>query len=294
MKTARNILLAFLLNLSFSIFELVGGFLTGSIAILSDAIHDLGDAASIGVSYLLEKKSLKSADDTYTYGYLRFSMLGALITSSILTVGSVWVILRAIERCLNPSPVHSGGMLILALLGLVVNLMAAFFTSRGDSLGEKAINLHMLEDVLGWAAVLLGALLIKITGATIIDPLLSIAVALFILINAIKSLREVFDIFLLKCPENVDLQELKQRISSLDSVQKVGQIHIWRLDENRNIATVFIVTDNPHENLKTEIKEILNHYNIVYSTIEFGSEEAKCEALYSPSLNHHHHHHHHH
>ena len=164
MKTTRNILIAFILNLSFSVFELIGGILTGSVAILSDSIHDLGDAASIGISYFLEKKSQKDPDDTYTYGYARFSVVGGLITTLILLVGAVAVIGNALSRLLNPTPIHYDGMILFALVGVSVNLCAAFFTRTGDSLNQKAVNLHMLEDVFGWAVVLVGAVIMRFTN----------------------------------------------------------------------------------------------------------------------------------
>ena len=180
MKTEKNILIAFILNLSFSIFEFIGGIFTNSVAILSDSIHDIGDALSIGISYFLEKKSKKSADNKHTYGYIRYSVLGGVITTIILMVGSILVIYQAIGRILNPVEVNYSGMIIFAILGFIINLLAAFFTKEGDSINQKAVNLHMLEDVLGWAIVLVGAIIMNFTDISIIDPIMSIAVALFI------------------------------------------------------------------------------------------------------------------
>ena len=154
MKTEKNILIAFILNLAFSIFEFVGGALTGSVAIVSDAVHDLGDAVSIGASWLLERKSKKQPDEVYTYGYRRFSVMGSLITTVILLVGSGIVIYNAIERIINPVEINYNGMILFAVIGAVVNLIAAFVTKDGDSINQRAVNLHMLEDVLGWLAVL--------------------------------------------------------------------------------------------------------------------------------------------
>ena len=144
MKTERNILIAFILNFAFSIFEFVGGFFTGSVAIVSDAVHDIGDAASIGISYFLEKKSKKKPDEHYTYGYARYSVIGSVITTLILLVGSVLVVYNAILRIIDPTPINYNGMIIFAVIGAAVNFMAAFFTREGDSLNQKAVNLHML------------------------------------------------------------------------------------------------------------------------------------------------------
>ncbi|MBR5246131.1 MAG: cation transporter, partial [Clostridia bacterium] len=175
MRTEKNILIAFILNLSFSIFEIIGGFFTGSVAIVSDAIHDMGDAASIGISYFLEKKSKKQPDETYTYGYARFSVIGSVITTLILLFGSVMVIYNAVMRIFNPVEINYNGMIIFAVVGAVVNFIAAYFTKDGDSLNQKAVNLHMLEDVLGWIVVLIGAIIMRFTDISIIDPIMSIA-----------------------------------------------------------------------------------------------------------------------
>ena len=144
MKTEKNILIAFLLNLAFSIFELIGGIFTNSVAIISDALHDFGDSISIGISYILEKKSKQKPDKHYTYGYARYSTLGAVITNAILLVGSALVIINAIGRIFNPVPINYNGMIIFAVFGVVVNTLAAYFTREGDSLNQKAVNLHIL------------------------------------------------------------------------------------------------------------------------------------------------------
>ena len=145
MKTEKNILIAFILNLFFSLLEFVGGALTGSVAIISDAVHDIGDAASIGLSYFLEKKSKKQPDDVFTYGYARYSVIGSLITTVILLFGSVAVIYNGILRIFNPVEINYRGMIVFAVIGVVVNFVAAWFTREGNSLNQKAVNLHMLK-----------------------------------------------------------------------------------------------------------------------------------------------------
>ena len=162
MKSEKRILAAFILNLAFSLIEFAGGIFTGSVAIISDAVHDIGDAASIGISYFLERKSKKQPDDTYTYGYSRYSVIGSVITTLILMFGSVMVIYNAALRIINPIKINYNGMIGFAVVGVLVNFTAAFFTREGHSLNQKAVNLHMLEDVLGWMVVLVGALIRKI------------------------------------------------------------------------------------------------------------------------------------
>ena len=141
MKTEKNILIAFLLNLSFSFFEFIGGAITGSVAVISDSIHDLGDAISIGLSYFLERKSKRQPDNTYTYGYARYSVLGSVITTVILLLGSIMVIYNAVIRIIHPVEINYNGMILFAVVGTLVNFCAAWFTKDGDSLNQKAVNL---------------------------------------------------------------------------------------------------------------------------------------------------------
>ena len=221
MKTEKNILIAFLLNLSFSVFELFGGLSTGSIAILSDSVHDIGDAMSIGLSYILEKKSKKKPDNIYTYGYIRYSVIGSIITSTILLTGSIFVIYEAVKRLINPQEINYNGMIIISIIGVLVNTLAALATKEGDSLNQKSVNLHMLEDVLGWVVVLIGSILIKFTNIIYIDAILSIGVALFILRHAARNIKEVLDLFLEKTPKNIDIEELKHHLKEIKNIELI-------------------------------------------------------------------------
>ena len=298
MKTEKNILIAFILNLSFSIFEFVGGIFTGSVAIMSDAIHDVGDAMSIGLSYFLEKKSKKQPDDIYTYGYARFSVIGSVVTTLILLFGSVMVIYNAVLRIFNPVQINYNGMIVFAIVGVVINFVAAYFTKDGDSLNQKAVNLHMLEDVLGWIVVLIGAIIMRFTDISVIDPIMSIAVAVFILINAIKNLKEVLDLFLEKIPHNISIEEIKEHITEIDGVNGVHHIHIWSMDGHHNYATMHIVADENSHIIKDKIREELKEHGIGHVTLEFESptdhcHEEYCHIEFNNSHSHSHHHHHH-
>ncbi len=299
MKTERNILIAFVLNLAFSVFEMVGGFFTGSVAIVSDAVHDLGDAASIGISYFLEKKSKKQPDETYTYGYARYSVIGSVITTLILLFGSCVVIYNAVSRILTPTEINYNGMIIFAVVGAVVNLAAALFTRDGHSLNQKAVNLHMLEDVLGWIVVLIGAIVMRFTDFALIDPIMSIGVAAFILVSAIRNLKEALDLFLEKAPHNIHLQEIKEHILELDGVLDVHHIHVWSMDGQNNYATMHIVTNGEAHHIKDAVREELQEHGIGHVTLELEAEgehchEEYCHVEFETHSGHHHHHHHHH
>ena len=294
MKTEKNILIAFLLNLSFSVFEFFGGLFTNSVAILSDSIHDLGDALSIGISYFLERKSKKKADKKYTYGYIRFSVLGGVITTTILLVGSILVIISSIKRLINPVDINYDGMIIFALIGVVLNFIAAFVTREGDSINQKAVNLHMIEDVLGWVVVLVGAIIMNFTDIKILDPLMSIGVALFILISSLKNLKQVLDIFLEKLPDDIDLDELEEHLLEIKDVEDIHHIHIWSIDGYNNYATMHIVTKSKDiKEVKNKIRKELEEHNITHAILE-TEDEACDEVECNPNLHHEEHHHHHH
>lgn len=296
MKTEKNIFIAFILNLSFSVFEFLGGVYTGSVAILSDAIHDVGDALSIGLSFFLEKKSKKQPDVSYTYGYARYSVLGSLITTTILLLGSFAVIYSAISRIITPSEIKYNGMIILSFIGVAVNFCAAFFTRGKDSLNQKAVNLHMLEDVFGWGIVLIGAIVMRFTDFSLIDPILSVATAVFILINAIKNLKEIFDVFLEKKPEDIDIEEIKEHLLDIDGVIDIHHIHIWSLDGQNNYATMHIVTNAESSRIKDHIRTELYEHNIKHVTLELEKEGENCPKKICavntciPTGHHHHHH----
>lgn len=298
MKTERNILIAFFLNLFFSLFELVGGAVTGSVAIISDAVHDIGDAASIGLSYFLERKSKKQPDQSHTYGYVRYSVLGSVITTVILLLGSAAVIYNALRRILNPVEINYNGMIIFAVIGVAVNFCAALFTREGDSLNRKAVNLHMLEDVLGWAVVLAGAVIMRFTNLWIIDPILSIAVALFIFLNAAKGLKRATDLFVEKTPEGISIEEIEEHLCHIDGVQGIHHIHIWSTDGYHNRATMHVVTNADHSEIKKRIRDELREHGIDHATLELEAADEHCESECCKNElsqhSHHHHGHHHH
>lgn len=297
MKTDKNILIAFILNISFSVFELIGGTLTNSVAIISDAIHDIGDALSIGVSYFLEKKSKKEPDEKYTYGYIRYSVMGSAITTIILLFGSFIVIYNSILRLFNPVEINYYGMILFAVFGVIVNFLAAFFTRKGHSLNQKSVNLHMLEDVLGWIVVLIGAVVMKFTDISLIDSILSISVALFIFVNALKNFKSILDLFLEKIPNNISIAEIKKHLLEIKEIEDIHHIHVWSIDGYNNYATMHVVTNISGHDIKDKIREELSEHGINHVTIELEEKGEKCynsECKIDTSITSEHHHHHHH
>ncbi len=298
MKSDKKILLAFILNALFSVVEFFGGVITGSVAILSDAVHDLGDSVSIGFAYFLEKISKKAPDSTHTYGYLRYSVLGSLITTFILLLGSAFVIYNAVLRILNPIEINYDGMIVFAIAGTVINFVASYFTTGGHSLNQRSVNLHMLEDMLGWIVVLIGAVVMKFTNITYIDPIMSIGVALFIFVNAFKNLLSIADLFLEKTPDGVCLDELTKHLMEIDGVEGIHHFHVRSIDNYNNIATLHAIIDGDVSVVKNTIKNELKEHGISHVTVETelpGDEccDLNCEIRNNNEECTHHHHHHH-
>lgn len=243
----------------------------------------------------MEKKSGNKPDEKYTYGYARYSILGALITTTILTIGSATVIYGAVGRIFRPEQINYNGMIIFAIFGVSINFLIAYMTREGDSINQKSVNLHMLEDVLGWVVVLIGSILMRFTNISIIDSIMSIAVAIFILISALKNFKEILDLFLIKIPKNITVEEIKEHLAEINDIKDVHHIHIWSIDGNTNYATMHVITDSKNiKELKNAIKEELGKHGISHTTIEIESSGEECndkECEVKVVESHHHHHH---
>ena len=288
MKARRNILMAFALNLSFAVFELIGGAVTGSVAIASDAVHDMGDAVSIGISYLLERKSTREPDERYTYGYGRYSVVGSFVTTAILMIGSAVMIYHAVRRIIQPTQLDYDGMIVFAAVGVCVNLCAAVVTHDGDSLNQRAVNLHMLEDVLGWVVVLVGAILMRFTHFVLLDPILSIGVSVFIFAHALQNMKDTAGVFLEKVPSGVEMAEIEAHLKEIDGVMDVHHIHLWSMDGQNRYATMHVVTDGETRDIKDTIRKELRGHGIGHVTIETETSGETCSERICRIENHRH------
>lgn len=277
-NATKNIRTAFFLNMLFTIIEIVGGLYTNSIAILSDAVHDLGDTISLGLSWYFQHLSKKKRDNIYSYGYKRFSLLGAIITSIILLVGSLFIVSETIPRLINPEHANTGGMMILAILGVIVNGAAVLKLRKGSSINEKVVSLHLLEDVLGWVAVLVGSVIMHFWDLPIIDPLLSAGIAIYILVNIYKNLKQSFKIILQGIPEDIDLEKVVELITDMKEIHSVHDCHVWTMDGEYNVFTAHVVLYGNYdidfiEKVKSDIKLNLQNEDIHHITIEFENAE---------------------
>lgn len=281
-KTPENIKIAFLLNLAFSIVEAIGGILTNSISIISDSLHNLGDSITIGINYIFEKKSKKLPNKEYSYGYLRYTMLGSLIASFILLVGSVIIIYNVVPRLIKPLSVNYDAMIIFGIFGLLINLYATIKIMRSKD-KDKKINTHMIEDTVIWLFILTGSICIKVFDLVIIDPILSLLIAVYILYQVYKYMKNIYNIFMEKVPKNVKIDEIKKDIESNENIDNVHHIHIWSMDGVNNYMTAHIHLNkilNEEEiiNTKNDVKNKLKEDKINYITLEVEYFNEKCDS----------------
>ncbi len=281
-KTPENIKIAFLLNLAFSIVEAIGGILTNSISIISDSLHNLGDSITIGINYIFEKKSKKLPNKEYSYGYLRYTMLGSLIASFILLVGSVVIIYNVVPRLIKPLSVNYDAMIIFGIFGLLINLYATIKIMRSKD-KDKKINTHMIEDTVIWLFILTGSICIKVFDSVIIDPILSLLIAIYILYQVYKYMKNICNIFMEKVPKNVKIDEIKKDIEENENIDNVHHIHIWSMDGVNNYMTAHIhlnkvLSEEEIIKTKNDVKNKLMEDKINHITLEVEYFNEKCDS----------------
>ncbi|MDX1591218.1 MAG: cation diffusion facilitator family transporter [Balneolaceae bacterium] len=277
----KNIKVAFFLNLGFTVIEFFGGLYVNSVAIISDALHDLGDSLSLGLAWYLQNKSEQEADSSFTFGYTRFSLLGALVNSLVLIAGSIFVVNEAVARILSPEHTNAEGMFLFAILGVSVNGYAAWKVSHGETMNERVISWHLLEDVLGWVAVLIVSIILLFKDIHYLDPALSLLITIYILWNVFKRLKETLYLFLQGSPTDVSIDELRQQFLDLDFVEKTDHLHIWSLDGKHHVITAHLHVKDMNDisdltNAKKEIRRILKPYHFSHSTIEMEWDDDMC------------------
>lgn len=277
----RNIKVAFILNLVFALLEVAGGLLTNSVTILSDALHDLGDSLSLGVSWYLDLYATREHTERYSYGYRRFSLLGALITGATLLAGSVIVLSEAIPRLLNPEPSNAQGMLIFAIFGILINGGAALRLRDGQSYNVKIVTWHLLEDVLGWVAVLIVSIVLLFADIQILDPILSILITLYVTYHVLKNLQRTLRLFLQSTPEDIEAETIDEAFRRLPNVVDTHHTHIWSLDGEHHVLTTHVVVDvccdRPEvQAVKDAVKQIAARLDVVHVTVEIEYSGDVC------------------
>jgi len=288
-SATRNIRMVFFLNLGFTIVEVIGGLLTNSTAILADAVHDLGDSVALAQAWYFERLTQRQGDRRYTYGLRRFSLLGALISTLMLMVSSFFVLAEAVPRILAPQPSDAQGMVVLALIGVAVNGYGMLHLVKEKGINARAVGLHLLEDVLGWLAILVVAVILLFVDLPVLDPILAVLITVYIFSNIIKNLRAIFPIFMQAAPAAVDMDELAKRMQHLPHVATVHSMHVWSLDGEHQVFSAHVVVDSDlnggqYQQLKQGLRELMDEYAIEHSTVEveMPSESCRmqCQGLY--------------
>lgn len=278
---SRAIGIAFFLNLAFTLVEIVGGLLTNSVAILADALHDLGDSLALGLGWYLSHVARRGADTKFTYGYQRFSLLGALINSLVLVAGSVFILIEAIPRLWQPQMPHAQGMFWLALLGVAVNGAAAWRLRRSGTLNAQAMSWHLLEDVLGWVAVLVVSIVLMFVDWPLLDPLLSVAFTAFILLNVLRTLKATVGVFLQAVPHGSELTAIEAALHGERDIAAVHHARLWTLDGEQHVFTAHVVAaralDAPAMGvLKARVDALLRPFGFAHTTIEIELPGENC------------------
>ncbi|MCC7424635.1 MAG: cation transporter [Planctomycetaceae bacterium] len=281
--SSRNLGVAFLLNLAFTIIEIAGGYWTNSIAILSDALHDGGDCLSLGIAWRLQKLSGRRPDARFTYGYRRLSIVGALVTGLVLVAGLGFVGWSALGRLRDPQEVRAPGMLALAILGVLMNGAAAWRLHHGRSLSEKIATWHSLEDTLGWAAVLIASLAMMIWDIPILDPLLALLISVFVLWNVVRNLGKVALVFLQTAPAGFDVESFRQQLHQIPGVLDSHHTHTWTLDGEHHVFSMHLVmaatcTRAAIVEAKQRVHQMLRELHFEHISIEVELEGESCGA----------------
>lgn len=281
---SQNLKVAFFLNLGFTVFEIIGGLYVNSVAIISDAIHDLGDSLSLGTAWYLDRKSRQGADKKFSFGYTRFSLLGALINSLVLIAGSIFVINEAVGRILAPEHSDANGMIGFAVIGIAVNGYAAWKMSGGKSLNEKVVSWHLLEDVLGWVAVFIVGIILKFRDSQYLDPALSLLITAYILWGVLRRLKETLFVFLQGTPKDIDLVQIEKELQAIDNVQSLHHTHVWSLEGENHVFSTHLKLQKIDTfaqilAVKTKAKDLLRKYPFEHFTIETELDEENCTLL---------------
>lgn len=275
----RNVFIAFLLNLVFSIIELIFGLLFKSSAILADAVHDFGDALAIGLSFVTERMSDKRADQNFSLGYKRFSLLGAMITSSILILGSVFLIVENFPKLFHPEVVNKEGMLILGVIAIIINVLASLVVHKGKTANEAILSLHFLEDILGWLAVIVVSIVLRFTDWYFLDPLLSLVISAFILSKAVPKFWDNGKLFLNATPKELDFISLEAELLDLEGVENLNQLNVWTSDGLNHQAVVHICKTShlTDQAVKEQIYTCLSSHHIQLLALEIDQDQTEHE-----------------
>ncbi|AKB44225.1 MULTISPECIES: cation diffusion facilitator family transporter [Methanosarcina] len=272
----KNVGFAAALNILFTFIELIGGFLTNSLALIADALHDFADSFALIIAWYAEIKAKKPATSKMTFGYRRLSLLSATFTIIVLVAGSLFVLTQAVPRLISPEPVNAEGMVLIAVIGITINGLGYFRLKKGISQSEKVLSWHLLEDILGWIVLLIGSIIIRFWDKPVIDPIMTIGFTVFVLWGVSKNAKEIFNLLLEGVPEYIDIDEIKKSILSVEGVKMVHDLHIWSLEGETVLLTAHVVVEDKYlqtpDKMRQSIKSNLEGHHIEHSTLELEGE----------------------
>lgn len=277
-SSTKNIFIAFTLNISFAIFEIIGGLITGSTAILSDAVHDFGDSLALGLSLIFQKFSDKAPTAKYSYGFKRLPVIGAIINIVVLSLGTIFVFTEAMERFANPQTVMAEGMFFMSIVGIVINGISVLRMKGSQKILDKTVLMHLCEDLLGWVAVFAVSIVMYFTNWYILDPILSLIICAIILKNIITNVKITADIILGATLDMETREHIRKHITELSQdILAIGNMNLWSLDGEENVLSIQVLTkpQSDTEAIRRGIKSIIEEEGIHFSTVEIAQNGGK-------------------
>lgn len=279
LDSQKNLAIAFALNFAFAVMEIVGGLYAGSVSVISNGLHDAGDALSLGIGLVLQRRSERGPSENFSYGLRRLSLASAFISGIMICGGAIYIAIESLEKLRTPGDPHAGWMLILSIIGISMNAFAAWRLSHGSTHNEKMLSWHLLEDMMSWGAILAGGLFIMFLGWTWVDPLLAIAISAFVIYNVAKNLFKTIALFLQGNPDPQSLRNFREAILKIPSVKELHDLHFWSLDGAHHVLSMHVVTSLPMQQAHEVKKQIRRESHLLgecHLTIEVESPDEHC------------------
>ncbi len=281
-EAKKQLILGLILNGSFTIIELVGGLLSNSLALVSDAMHDFTDTIALSLSLYANKKAVQKPSKTKTFGYKRATIIAALFNAIVLIALTFFIFYKAYQKIISPEKVNGMIVFVIAIFGIVFNgiVVLRMWKTKDKDINIKSVFWHLLEDALGWFGVLIAGIVIIFTGWYIIDPIISIVIGLIVIHGAYGIIKETLDIFMLAVPEGINIDEIAKEIKKIPKVVGVHDLHVWAVGSNHYALSGHILVKNMKISSAYPIlceanKMLKEKFKIDHTTMEFECEKCK-------------------
>jgi cobalt-zinc-cadmium efflux system protein len=271
------------LTTAFLIVELVGAFITGSLALLSDAAHMFTDTAALGISLVAIQIGKRAADKKRTFGYYRFEILAATFNATLLFFVALYILYEAYQRLHSPAELQPIGMLVIAVIGLLINLVSMRLLSAGseESLNVKGAYLEVWSDMLGSLGVIIAAIVIRFTGWNWVDSLVAAAIGVWVLPRTWILLKESVNVLLQGAPKGIDVEAIEAALLRIDGVKEIHDFHVWSLTSGRNVLSVHVVADlsrRAEQEILVDVDKVVRDFKIPDTTIQ-----VEAQGFHAPS-----------